>query len=114
MTGTDGLLACIGELERVDEAIAEATHRRDTPALLEAIEARAPVAAALLEAIAEDDRRQQARLGAAAARGRETSGLVAWLEDRDRVMEALAGLVDARTREYNRILREIAAGRRWR
>lgn len=107
MTEGGALSARIEALQRADEAIADAARRHDLTALLEAIEARTPVAAAVLETIAVEDQDLSSRMAAAAVRPGGGARFAERLMHRDQEMEALARLIDTRTREYNRLLRQL-------
>lgn len=107
MTDAGSLPTRLEALQRADQAIVDAARRRDLAALLEAIEARAPVAAGVLEAIALDDQDLSSRMAAGAVRPGGGSRYAERLIRRDREMEALASLIDTRTREYHRLLRQL-------
>ncbi|MEN6518881.1 MAG: hypothetical protein ABFC38_12015 [Methanospirillum sp.] len=107
MTDAGPLPTRLEALQRADQAIADAARGRDLAVLLEAIEARGPVAAAVLEAIALEDQDLSSRMAAAAVRPGAGGRYAERLIRRDQEMEALASLIDTRTREYNRLLRQL-------
>lgn len=107
MTETGPLFTHLEALQRADQAIADAARGRDLAALLEAIEARGPVAAAVLETIALEDQDLSSRMAAAAVRPGAGGRYAERLIRRDREMESLARLIDTGTREYNRLLRQL-------
>jgi HEPN domain-containing protein len=101
------LTARIEALQRADQAIADAARGHDLIALIEAIEARIPIAAAVLETIALEDRDLSSRMAAAEIRPGGGSRFAERAIRRDQEMEALARVIDTHTREYNRLLRQI-------
>jgi non-ribosomal peptide synthetase component F len=107
MTEAGSLSARIEALQRADKAIANAARSHDLAALLEAIEARIPIAAAVLEEIAREDRDLSSRMAAAGVRPGMGARFAERAIQRDREMEALARLIDTSTREYNRLLRQL-------
>ncbi len=107
MTDADPLSARLEALQRVDQAIADAARSRDLVALLEAIQARTPVAAAVLETIALEDQDLSFRMAAAAVRPGAGGRYAERLIRRDREVEALARQIDTLTREYDRLLRQL-------
>lgn len=106
-TGGGPLPARIEALQRADQAIADAARGRDLAALLEAIEARIPLAAAVLETIALEDQDLSSRMAAAGVRAGGGSRFAERAIRRDREMEALARVIDTSSREYNRLLRQL-------
>ena len=107
MTDAGPLSARLEALQRADKAIADAARGRDLVALLEAIQARTPVAAAVLETIALEDQDLSSRMAAAAVRPGGGSRFAERLIHRDREVEALARQIETRTHEYHRLLRQL-------
>lgn len=107
MTADGELEARLRDLERVDQAIADAARAADPAALVEAIEARTPVAAAAIELIALEDQDLSARMAAAAVRPGGGARFAERVARREREMEALTRVIESRTSEYDRLLRHL-------
>ena len=118
MMPADPLTAALEDLRRADDRIARlAATGRGAPegtaararAVLDAIETRNRIAAAVLDAIALEDQALNARMAAAVISAADAPRLADHLIRRDRSIEALARMVETRSREFAALARILEA-----
>ena len=118
MMPADPLTAALEDLRRADDRIARlASTVRGAPegtaararAVLDAIETRNRIAAAVLAAIALEDQALNARMAAAGITAADAPRFADHLIRRDRSIETLARLIETRSREFARLARDLEA-----
>ena len=118
MMPADPLTAALEDLRRADDRIARlAATGRGAPegtaararAVLDAIETRNRIAAAVLDAIALEDQALNVRMAAAVISAADAPRFADHLIRRDRSIEALARLVETRSREFAALARILEA-----